>query len=100
MGVVMCLPNASKLNVRVTHWLPIVTRCPLSVWPDFIYITVDFPRFAELYEVRRRLRAIAQGKRMFMEDIAQSVYDAMPTATRVEVRLLTGRHVVTLERIR
>lgn len=86
------------LQLRISHWLPIVTFCPVNRLPDFIYITVTFESFAELYAVRKRIKKIASWRLRFMEDIAQDVLLAMPAAKEVEVRLLTGRHVVTLGR--
>lgn len=86
------------LQLRISHWLPIVTFCPVNKLPDLIYVTATFDGFAELYAVRRKIRLVASWKLEFMETIAQMVLDALPTATEVEVRLVTGRHVVTLGR--
>ena len=84
----------------VRHWLPIVTRCPLSPWPDLIYISVEFPvgMFAELYEVRKTFKKEAWGKTKFMEIIASDILDANPTAAKVTVSLLFNRHTAIAER--
>lgn len=87
-----------KFKMTVSHWLPIVTRCPVNGLPDVIYIYVTFTHFEELYGVRKALRNLVSGKKMFMEQVAEAVMQEFPTARSVEVRLLTGRHVVSLER--
>jgi hypothetical protein len=89
----------NMLQLRISHWLPIVTFCPVNRLPDFIYITITFRSFEELYAVRKRIRKIAAWRLRFMEDIAQDILYAFPTAYEVEVRLLTGRHVVTIGRV-
>jgi hypothetical protein len=86
------------VQLRISHWLPIITFCPVNRLPDFIYITVTFDSFAELYAVRKRIRKLASWKLKFMEVIAQDVLDGLPGAKEVEVRLLTGRHVVIIRR--
>ena len=83
----------------VTHWLPIVTRCPLSVFPDLIFIRVHFSGFQELYTVRKFLRKRFSFRKMFMEDIASEVLNCFTGSCRkVEVRLMFKKHVVTIER--
>jgi hypothetical protein len=85
---------------KVSHWLPIITRCPVNNMPDVIYVYLTFDQFEELYAVRKELHRLLQGKKMFMEDIAQLMLDRYPTAIEAEVRLLTGRHVVIISRPR
>lgn len=87
-----------KITTRVSTWLPIVTRCPLSIFPDFVYVYVTFDGFQELYEVRRALRKRFQWRKMFMENIAAEIMDLYPNAIKVEVRILTGRHVAAAYR--
>jgi hypothetical protein len=86
------------VQLRISHWLPIITFCPVNRLPDFIYITVSFDSFQELYAIRKRIRKAASWKLRFMEDIAVDLTLEFPTATEVEVRLLTGRHVVIIRR--
>lgn len=90
--------SSSKITTRVSTWLPIITRCPLAVLPDVIYIYVTFDGFEELFKVRKELRKNYSMKRMFMEDIANDVLETYPNAIKCEVKLLTGRHVATAER--
>jgi hypothetical protein len=86
-------------RVRIRHWLPIVTFCPVNHLPDLVWIEVEFANeFQELYAVRRRVRKIAAWRKMFMEDVAQAVYFAFPTCKSVTVRLALDRHVVTYTR--
>jgi hypothetical protein len=83
--------------VSIGHWLPIVTRCPVNKLPDLIYVRVDFvDTFAELYEVRRKVRKLVAWKCMFMEEVAREVLDAFPAAQQVTVALAFNRHIVTL----
>ena len=78
----------------ITHWLPIVTFCPVNNLPDLIYVSITFEDFQELYEVRRKIKRAAQFKKMFMEDICTMVYDMYPTALEVQVRLVFSKHTV------
>lgn len=94
-------------HVSVRHWLPILTICPVNNLPDLIYVTVDFIHDAydvdpevefplyELYGVRKQIRQLASGKKMFMEDIAALLYKEIKGASSVTVTLLFGRHAVT-----
>lgn len=78
-----------------THWLPIITRCPLSIFPDFIYVELvctDF--FMDLYTVRKTIRKTIGFKKMFMEDIAALLAKEFPQADVVRVRLMFNRHIV------
>jgi hypothetical protein len=81
-------------SIRISHWLPIVTFCPVNKLPDVIYVTVEFPSFAELYAVRKRIRKLVSWKLCFMEDVAAMLRLEFPDATEIRVTLLTGRHVV------
>ena len=45
-----------KQNNWISHWLPIITICPVNKLPDFIYVTIEFEdTFEELYQVRKTL---------------------------------------------
>ena len=87
-------------NVTVTHWLPIITRCPLSIFPDFVYVEVDYVvgspanYFPELYNIRKRIRKTIKGKRAYMEDLAAMLANEFPEAVAVKVRLPFNRHFV------
>lgn len=84
--------------MRVSHWLPIVTRCPVNGLPDVVYVYAHFGSFAELYAVRKIIRKTCMWRKAFMEDLAQDVLTALPDAAQVEVRLLTGRHIAVASR--
>jgi hypothetical protein len=87
--------------MRISHWLPIVTICPVNGLPDVVYIYAYFEGFAELYEVRRTIRRLASMRCAFMEEIAADVLKEMPdTCFCVEVVLLTGRHIANARRVR
>lgn len=86
------------METEISHWFPIITRCPLSVWPDFIKITLLTTQFIELYEARRRMRQLVSGKRMFMEDIAKMVLQQFPEADACTVKLWMGPHSTTVYR--
>ena len=85
--------------ISITHWLPIITFCPVNKLPDLIYVTVTFKNtFRELYAVRKQIRAIASRKLRFMEDIAWDIAFEFPEAIEVKVQLVTGRHIVIISR--
>lgn len=87
-------------SVTLSHWLPLVTFCPVNNMPDLLYVYVTHENvFVELYAARKKLRKAVQWKNCFMEDVAALVCEAFPEASRVEVRLMTGRHVVIREPI-
>jgi hypothetical protein len=79
---------------KVTHWLPIVTFCPVNNLPDLIYIQCTFPGFEELYAVRKKIRKIIQWRKLYMETVCEEIQKAFPHAIAVEVSLLFGRHTV------
>lgn len=95
------------IEIRISHWLPIVTFCPVNGGMDWLYITLTYSLktgqeqvkyFPELYQIRRDLRKVVQGREMFMEDVAELVLDCFAAASAVEVALMFGRHVVKLVR--
>jgi hypothetical protein len=93
--------DMSFRRVSIRHWLPLVTFCPVNHLPDLLYVTVDFddnpvvdPQFNELYTVRKKVRKLVSWKKMFMEDIAEKVYNMFPECSAVTVSLLFNRHVV------
>jgi hypothetical protein len=91
--------SSHSTYIQLSHHLPIMTRCPLSRLPDFIYVTLHInDEFVELYEARKRIRKLISGKRMFMEDIATMVLDGFPEVEMVQVRLMGGAHVVSATR--
>lgn len=86
------------LKTTITHWLPIVTFCPVNKLPDLIFVEVTFYNdFHELYNVRKKLRNLISGKTIFMEDIPALVLQEYPDAKIVKVRLAFNKHVVTKE---
>lgn len=87
-------------TVKIRHWLPIVTFCPVNHLPDLIYITVEFDdeEIHELYDLRKRIRKIASMQKMFMEDIAQLIFDEIQP-DQVTVRLAFNRHVVIISNV-
>lgn len=89
----------SSTSVRIGHWLPIRTTCPVNNMPDFIYVYVTFvDHFEELYSVRKAIKRICSGRKEFMEDLAQEVLNEFQDASKVEVILMTGRHKVEITR--
>lgn len=88
-----------KLRLTVSHWLPLVTFCPVNGLPDVIYVYVTFETFEELYAVRKQLRKLVSFKKMFMEEVAETLLNKIEGAVEVEVKLLTGRHVVKLRKV-
>lgn len=88
----------SRSLVRISHWLPIVTVCPVNNLPELIFVTVELEnRFLELYAARRKIRKLVKWRRMFMEDIATKVLYNFPEAKAVEVRLAFGKHFVRID---
>lgn len=83
------------LRVSISHWLPVITFCPVNRLPDFLYITVTFENeFQELYAIRKRIRKVASWKLKFMEDIAADLRKEFPSAVNIKVQLIFGRHVI------
>ena len=87
-----------RLILNVRHWLPILTFCPVNNLPDFIYVTVKFETFCELYAVRKKIKELLSLKTIFMEGAAKLILDAFPEATEVTVTLAFNRHVVVVRR--
>lgn len=83
--------------VRIRHWLPILTFCPVNHLPDLIYVEVEFDddELHELYAIRKRIRKIASFKKKFMEVICEELFSEFQGCTSVTVTLAFGRHVVT-----
>lgn len=90
-----------KQIVTIRHWLPIVTFCPVNKLPDLVYISVTFEgdEINELYAVRREVRRLIGGKRLYMEDIAELVLMEFPNASEVRVALAFNRHIVIRRRL-
>mgnify|MGYP006982982209 CR=1 FL=1 len=84
-------------TVQIRHWLPIVTFCPVNNLPDLIYVTLEFDdnELHELYDLRKQVRRLTSMKKMFMEDIAQLLFNELAPDS-VTVRLAFNRHVVTI----
>lgn len=90
----------ANFRTLITHWLPIVTFCPVNKLPDLIYVTVTHDNeFVELYGARKRIRRAAAWKLAYMEDIAKDVLQEFPLATEVRVDLLFKRHTVITWRL-
>lgn len=83
-----------RITTLITHWLPIVSFCPENGFPDLIYVEVKFDSFVELYAVRKRIKKLCSGKKLYMEAIAAEVAEEFPMATMVRVRLMFNKHVV------
>ena len=80
---------------RYSHWLPLVTRCPKSIWPDWGYVTVDSSSFVELYALRKMIFAFSW-KQIFVEDLVKElrtqIIQEFPTLGWVKVTYrLLGR---------
>lgn len=90
-----------RQTVKIRHWLPILTYCPVNSLPDLIYVTLTFEdQLVELYTVRKTVRKLVSGKKLYMEEIASTVADLYTNAIEVKVTLMFGRHEVTLKRIK
>jgi hypothetical protein len=86
------------LDLTIGHWLPIVTFCPVNGLPDLIYVYVRFEVFKELYSVRKRIYQLLYWRTMYMEEIGETLLNEFQDASSVKVKLLTGRHIVTIRR--
>lgn len=87
----------NNLSLYITTWFPLLTICPYNKLPDFIYVTVEFKSFTELYQVRKQIRNNIKNKRCrFMENIASDMMSEFPNCQSVEVKLLFNKHVVKL----
>jgi hypothetical protein len=86
-------------RISISHWLPIITFCPVNRLPDFVYVTVTFENhFEELYAIRKRIRKTISGQKAFMEDLTYKLSLEFPEAVEIELALVTRRHVVTIRR--
>ena len=82
--------------VKLSHWLPIITICPVTKLPDLLYISLTFKEeFVELYQFRKQLK-IFNFTETYMELVANDLERMFPNAVEIEVKLLTGRHIVRL----
>lgn len=90
----MANTRISTQIVEISHWLPIITFCPVNNLPDLLYVTVTFDHFKELYEVRRRIRQLIAFRKMYMEDVAESVFKLFNECVSVQVRLVGSKHIV------
>ncbi len=97
--------NYIPMYVTVTHWLPIPTRCPKSIWPDFLYVEIDYcllPNddfFPEIYRIRKTIRKTIQWKKQYMEDLARllaNTKNISQNAIAIRIRLPFNRHVVEI----
>lgn len=86
----------SVISTTVTHWLPIVTFCPVNNLPDLLYVEVTFTEFEELYAVRKKVRSALRYRKLYMEQACQTVYNLFPNCTSVTVRLPFNKHKVTI----
>lgn len=85
--------NKNKTVTKITHWLPIITFCPLSIFPDFIFVTLLFENeFVELYGARKRIRKAIQFKRDFMENLLENLKKEFPNAKEISIRLAFNKH--------
>lgn len=84
----------------ITHWLPIITFCPVNRLPDPLFVSVTFDdQFVELYAVRKRIRELLMWKLVFMEDAAELIRKEYPTAKAVRVQLWFNKHTVELTNV-
>nr|DAF45698.1 MAG TPA: archeaosine synthase [Siphoviridae sp. ctJ7x27] len=86
------------IHTVISHWFPLITRCPVNGLPDVLYVYLSFNTFEELYAVRRKLFKKFFWKKTFMEDLAVDILREFPDAYRVHIKLLTNRHQVVLRR--
>lgn len=85
------------MRTVITHWLPIVTFCPVNNLPDLIFVEMTFSNFVELYAARKKLVKLVTLKTMYMEDIAKLVMKELGP-DKVVVRLMFNKHRVELEK--
>lgn len=93
------------MRLTISHWLPLVTRCPVNGLPDLCYIYVTIEGFAELYEARKHLFSGFFMNKLFMEDMLKEVWTRAKQlevggkikVIRCEVVLLGGRHRAVIE---
>ena len=79
------------------HWLPLVTRCPLSPLPDLGYVEVSSPAPIEIHALRRAIFENAWTV-TFMEDLTERIADAAAelagAPVRATYRMAFGRTVI------
>lgn len=96
------MDNCCNLLTRVTltHWFPILTRCPVTGFYDPIFVEVTFVNeFVELHEFRTNLKKLLWNRVIFMEDAAKLVFEKFPDAKNVRVRLAFSKHIVEIVRL-
>lgn len=73
------------------HWIPLITRCPLSIFPDFGYVSVTSSKMIELFALRKIIFSY-KFKKIFMEDLVRSIQtDILQTSKG----LVIGEFIVT-----
>jgi len=76
-----------------------MTICPITKLPELIFVEVDFEKFAEIFEVRKKIKKSVTRKRVrFMEAVADDLLNDIPEAAAVKVKLLFGKHIVSVKR--
>ena len=91
--------SSGTMVVTIRHWLPILTFCPVNNMPDLIYAALSFTvsegeQAPELYAVRKKVRKLLSGRKMFMEDCALVLAAEFPNATMITIQLAFNRHLV------
>lgn len=96
------------MHIIISHWVPLVTRCPINGMPDFLYAEIHYelgetPDFPELYSVRKVIRnSVIFGERIYMEELtkrlATILFESDLRIHKVVVRMPFNRHRVEIER--
>lgn len=60
------------MRCRLSYGRILVTRCPLSIWPDFGTVTLETDQFVEIIAWRQMVASLT-GQRLYAEDIVQRV---------------------------
>lgn len=60
------------MRIVISHYLPVVTRCPVNRLPDVLYLEAEFDGQAEVYEVRRLLTRGFFLRLMWMEQVVET----------------------------
>jgi len=84
-------------EAEYSHYLPLITICPVSKLPDIGYVKVHTKKIVEIYHFRKIVMKHTL-KKIFMEDIARNIkeelkklYELNDDEIIVEYKLIGGK---------
>jgi len=82
-----------------SHYIPLITICPVSKLPDIGYVTVYTNSFVEIYGMRKIILKHSFSC-MFMEDLVLSIKNEIEKdndcRVNIQYRMLGGRVIIKM----